>query len=164
MAYIASPVRDLFFVIFEISTVDATKPALIVRKGAVQPRNSELRFSRLSDPGGTDLAAVRPRLGAGASRKFLVRSPRQVRNRAEPAVHTERLTGMSMTGTVKFFNTEKGYGFIKPDDGGKDIFVHISAVQRSGLASLAEGQKLSFELEPDKRGKGPKAVNLAVRG
>ncbi|QCK84974.1 cold-shock protein [Phreatobacter aquaticus] len=69
---------------------------------------------------------------------------------------------MSMTGTVKFFNTEKGYGFIKPDDGGKDIFVHISAVQRSGLASLAEGQKLSFELEPDKRGKGPKAVNLAV--
>ncbi|MBX9989431.1 MULTISPECIES: cold-shock protein [Phreatobacter] len=71
---------------------------------------------------------------------------------------------MSMTGTVKFFNTEKGYGFIKPDDGGKDIFVHISAVQRSGLASLAEGQKLSFELEPDKRGKGPKAVNLAVRG
>jgi CspA family cold shock protein len=71
---------------------------------------------------------------------------------------------MSMTGTVKFFNTEKGYGFIKPDDGGKDIFVHISAVQRSGLASLAEGQKLAFELEPDKRGKGPKAVNLAVRG
>ncbi|MBL8568153.1 MAG: cold-shock protein [Phreatobacter sp.] len=70
---------------------------------------------------------------------------------------------MSMTGTVKFFNTEKGYGFIKPDDGGKDIFVHISAVQRSGLASLAEGQKLSFELEPDKRGKGPKAVNLAVK-
>ncbi|MDP2803364.1 MAG: cold-shock protein [Phreatobacter sp.] len=71
---------------------------------------------------------------------------------------------MSMTGIVKFFNTEKGYGFIKPDDGGKDIFVHISAVQRSGLASLAEGQKLEFELEPDKRGKGPKAVNLAVRG
>lgn len=69
---------------------------------------------------------------------------------------------MSMTGVVKFFNTEKGYGFIKPDDGGKDIFVHISAVQRSGLAALAEGQKLEFELEPDKRGKGPKAVNLAV--
>ncbi|MFX7816714.1 cold-shock protein, partial [Acinetobacter baumannii] len=45
---------------------------------------------------------------------------------------------MSMTGIVKFFNTEKGYGFIKPDDGGKDIFVHISAVQRSGLATLAE--------------------------
>ncbi|MEI8144479.1 MAG: cold-shock protein [Alphaproteobacteria bacterium] len=69
---------------------------------------------------------------------------------------------MSMTGTVKFFNTEKGYGFIKPDDGGKDIFVHVSAVQRSGLASLTEGQKLEFELEPDKRGKGPKAVNLAL--
>ena len=69
---------------------------------------------------------------------------------------------MSMTGTVKFFNTEKGYGFIKPDDGGKDIFVHVSAVQRSGLASLTEGQNLEFELEPDKRGKGPKAVNLAL--
>lgn len=78
-------------------------------------------------------------------------------------MHSERLTGMSMTGIVKFFNTEKGYGFIKPDDGGKDIFVHISAVQRSGLATLAEGQKLEYELEPDKRGKGPKAVNLAVR-
>lgn len=71
---------------------------------------------------------------------------------------------MSMTGVVKFFNTEKGYGFIKPDDGGKDIFVHISAVQRSGLASLMEGQKIGFELEPDKKGKGPKAVNLAVMG
>lgn len=71
---------------------------------------------------------------------------------------------MSMTGVVKFFNTEKGYGFIRPDDGGKDIFVHISAVQRSGLASLMEGQKIGFELEPDKKGKGPKAVNLAVMG
>lgn len=100
---------------------------------------------------------------AESARIFLGPEPYQVRNRAEPAVHSERLTGMSMTGTVKFFNTEKGYGFIKPDDGGKDIFVHISAVQRSGLASLAEGQKLAFELEPDKRGKGPKAVNLAVR-
>lgn len=69
---------------------------------------------------------------------------------------------MAMTGVVKFFNTEKGYGFIKPDNGGKDIFVHVSAVQQSGLPGLNEGQKVSFDLEPDKRGKGPKAVNLAV--
>jgi CspA family cold shock protein len=69
---------------------------------------------------------------------------------------------MAMTGVVKFFNTEKGYGFIKPDNGGKDIFVHVSAVQQSGLPGLNEGQTVSFDLEPDKRGKGPKAVNLAV--
>ena len=67
---------------------------------------------------------------------------------------------MAMTGTVKFFNTEKGYGFIRPDDGGRDVFVHVSAVTRSGLGTLAEGQRVSFEVEPDKRGKGPKAIDL----
>lgn len=67
---------------------------------------------------------------------------------------------MSQTGTVKFFNTEKGFGFIKPDNGGADIFVHISAVQASGLTGLVENQKVSYDTEPDKRGKGPKAVNL----
>ena len=71
---------------------------------------------------------------------------------------------MSMSGTVKFFNAEKGYGFITPEDGGKDIFVHISAVQASGLPGLSDGQKVSFETEPDRRGKGPKAVNLVVQG
>ena len=50
------------------------------------------------------------------------------------------------TGTVKWFNTTKGYGFIAPDDGGKDVFVHISAVERSGLTGLADDQKVSFEL------------------
>ncbi len=69
---------------------------------------------------------------------------------------------MSMSGTVKFFNADKGFGFITPDDGGKDIFVHISAVQASGLPGLADGQKVSFETEPDRRGKGPKAINLMV--
>ncbi|MAZ16923.1 cold-shock protein [Oricola sp.] len=69
---------------------------------------------------------------------------------------------MSQTGIVKFFNADKGYGFIKPDDGGADIFVHISALQASGLATLAENQKVSYETEPDRRGKGPKAVNLAI--
>ncbi|KQT88499.1 cold-shock protein [Aurantimonas sp. Leaf443] len=67
---------------------------------------------------------------------------------------------MAQTGTVKFFNTEKGFGFIKPDNGGADIFVHISAVQASGLHDLQENQKVSYDTEPDKRGKGPKAVNL----
>jgi cold shock protein len=71
---------------------------------------------------------------------------------------------MSMSGTVKFFNAEKGFGFITPDAGGKDVFVHISAVQASGLQGLADGQKVSFDTEPDKRGKGPKAVNLSVSG
>lgn len=71
---------------------------------------------------------------------------------------------MPETGTVKFFNNDKGYGFIKPDNGGADIFVHISAVQASGLDGLSENQKVSFETEPDHRGKGPKAVNIRVNG
>ena len=62
------------------------------------------------------------------------------------------------TGTVKFFNIQKGYGFIQPSDGSKDVFVHISAVQRSGLQSLVEGQQVSFEVVTE-RGK-PAAANL----
>ena len=62
------------------------------------------------------------------------------------------------TGTVKFFNATKGFGFITPDGGSKDVFVHISAVEGSGLAHLTEGQKVSFDVEQDTR--GPKAVNL----
>ena len=54
-------------------------------------------------------------------------------------------------GTVKWFNGQKGFGFIQPDDGGNDVFVHISAVERAGLGSLNEGQKVSFELERDQR-------------
>jgi CspA family cold shock protein len=64
------------------------------------------------------------------------------------------------TGTVKWFNEQKGYGFIQPDDGGKDIFVHISAVQRSGLQGLRDGQKVSYELEADRRTGKMAAVNL----
>jgi CspA family cold shock protein len=55
------------------------------------------------------------------------------------------------TGTVKWFNGQKGFGFIQPDDGGADVFVHISAVERSSLGSINEGQKLSYELERDAR-------------
>ena len=57
------------------------------------------------------------------------------------------------TGTVKFFNQTKGYGFIQPDAGGKDVFVHISAVQRAGLAGLSENQKVSYELKQGRDGK-----------
>jgi len=56
-------------------------------------------------------------------------------------------------GTVKFFNTSKGFGFIQPDDGSKDVFVHISAVERAGLSTLNENQKVSFELETGQNGK-----------
>jgi cold shock protein len=62
------------------------------------------------------------------------------------------------TGTVKFFNATKGFGFISPEGGGKDVFVHASALERAGLHTLNEGQRVSFEIESDK--KGPKAVNL----
>ncbi len=61
-------------------------------------------------------------------------------------------------GTVKFFNQTKGFGFIVPDDGSKDVFVHISAVEQSGMSTLSEGQKVNFEVQAEAR--GPKAVNL----
>ncbi len=62
------------------------------------------------------------------------------------------------TGTVKFFNTTKGFGFIAPEDGSTDVFVHISAVESSGLGHLTDGQKVRFDVEQNDR--GPKAVNL----
>lgn len=61
-------------------------------------------------------------------------------------------------GTVKFFNTVKGYGFIQPEDGSKDVFVHATALEAAGMQSLAEGQKVIFDVQPDAR--GIKAVNL----
>lgn len=64
------------------------------------------------------------------------------------------------TGTVKWFNEQKGYGFIQPDNGSKDIFVHISAVERAGLRTLKEGQKVSFEVVTDKRTGKSSAGNL----
>ena len=71
---------------------------------------------------------------------------------------------MAQQGVVKFFNGERGYGFIKPDDGGRDVFVHSSAVEQAGLKNLNEGQRISFDAQPDKKGKGPKAVNLVITG
>ena len=66
------------------------------------------------------------------------------------------------TGTVKWFNAQKGYGFIAPSDGSKDVFVHISAVERAGLSTLREGQTVSFDLERGQQGK-TSAVNLQAR-
>lgn len=66
------------------------------------------------------------------------------------------------TGIVKWFNSQKGFGFIQPDAGGNDVFVHISAVERAGMASLQEGQKLSFELERDQRSGKMAAAQLSV--
>ena len=69
---------------------------------------------------------------------------------------------MRQTGTVKFFNHSRGFGFITPDDGGKDVFLHISALQHAGLSTPDEGARVSFETEPDRRGKGPQAVNVQL--
>jgi len=66
------------------------------------------------------------------------------------------------TGTVKWFNTEKGYGFIKPDEGGKDVFVHISAVERSGIEAPGEGARIEYELFNDTRRDRTSAVNLKL--
>jgi cold shock protein len=65
-------------------------------------------------------------------------------------------------GTVKFFNTQKGYGFIQPDNGGKDVFVHITALERAGLRSLAEGQKVSFDTQEDRRTGKVAVANIQV--
>jgi len=64
------------------------------------------------------------------------------------------------TGTVKFYNGQKGYGFIAPDNGGSDVFVHVSALERAGLTSLSEGQKVSFDTEQDKRSGKTAVANI----
>ena len=64
------------------------------------------------------------------------------------------------TGTVKFYNGQKGYGFIQPDNGGKDVFVHASALERAGIRNLVEGQKVSFDIEEDRRTGKSSASNL----
>jgi len=73
------------------------------------------------------------------------------------AAHLQRKTTMTI-GTVKFYNASKGFGFIAPEGGAKDVFVHATALEAAGMTSLAEGQKVSFDIQPDP--KGSKAVNL----
>ena len=69
---------------------------------------------------------------------------------------------MRVNGTVKFFNVSKGYGFIEPESGGKDVFVHVSALERSGIASLSEGNKVSFVMEDDPKGRGKNASEIEL--
>ena len=69
---------------------------------------------------------------------------------------------MRQTGTVKFFNSSKSFGFITPQGGSKDVFVHVSALEQAGISHLTDGQQVSFEVEPDRMGKGPKAVKLEL--
>jgi CspA family cold shock protein len=83
------------------------------------------------------------------------------RRAVSAAIETPTLKEHSMTvGTVKWFNSQKGFGFIEPDDGSKDVFVHISAVERAGMQSLAEGQKISFDVVADRRTGKSSADNL----
>ncbi|WP_051631121.1 cold-shock protein [Afifella pfennigii] len=86
--------------------------------------------------------------GGGGGRPFQDRAPAEL--------------GPRQNGTLKFFNSDRGFGFISPEDGSKDVFVHISAIERSGLPQLAEGTRLSFETQQDRRGRGPQAVNLQL--
>jgi CspA family cold shock protein len=103
-----------------------------------------------------------PRVNYWFGTHFVARIERRTAFRkkptVDPALHFERrpihFERLSMaTGTVKWFNAQKGYGFIQPDDGSQDVFVHISAVERSGIGNLQEGQKLSYDLERGNQGK-----------
>ena len=67
-----------------------------------------------------------------------------------------------ITGTVKFFNTAKGFGFVQPEDGSKDVFVHASALERAGIHGLNEGDKITFVLEDDRRGRGKQAAQVKL--
>jgi len=67
-----------------------------------------------------------------------------------------------ITGTVKFFNTSKGYGFVSPEDGSKDVFVHVSALESAGIHGLNEGDKITFVLEDDRKGKGKQAAQIEL--
>ena len=69
---------------------------------------------------------------------------------------------MRQNGTVKFFNHTRGFGFIAPDGGDNDVFVHVTALERSGVPSIKEGDKVSFQIEDDKRGRGKQAVNVQL--
>jgi cold shock protein len=66
------------------------------------------------------------------------------------------------TGTVKFFNSQRGFGFIQPENGGPDVFVHVSAVERAGMRSLVQGQKVTFDIEADRRSGKSAATNLRI--
>src|SRR5438045_8718629 len=112
-------------------------------------------------PGQLRRFGLLPPLFQGAGPSFTVPHRCLIRWRNPcPAVFMSRRLPMP-TGTVKWFNAQKGYGFIQPEDGTKDVFVHISAVERAGLGSLHEGQRISYQLERGQQGK-TSAVDLQV--
>lgn len=81
----------------------------------------------------------------------------KVMDEVGPGVMTMRRKGI-----IKFFNQSKGYGFVTPEDGGKDVFVHITAVQKGGIPELIEGTKISFDVLDDSKGRGPQAIDLQL--
>jgi cold shock protein len=85
-----------------------------------------------------------------------------VLSRRHSRIPVEKQTTHMATGTVKWFNSQKGFGFIQPDDGGKDVFVHISAVERAGMHGLNEGQKISYEVIADRKTGKSSAQNLVA--
>src|SRR5207237_7156405 len=129
----------------------------------ITPRRGRVTFYRSSDY--VTLATSRKRTDFRAlcgSSFLLFASPSRKRTDWRPA--TTRRNDEMPIGTVKSFNDSKGYGFIAPEDGGQDAFVHITAVERAGLRTLSQNQKVSYDLEEDQRGK-TKAVNIqAVEG
>jgi CspA family cold shock protein len=125
------------------------------------PAKLRRRFAVGADLGYVDPSSFGRRLGR-ATPRTLTRSPTlDAKGGRICGRRHERQGRLSMaTGTVKWFNTTKGYGFIQPDGGSKDVFVHISAVEAAGLRGLVDGQKVSFEEQADKRSGKMSAVNL----
>ena len=103
------------------------------------------------------------RVTAGRTLRLLSKHRRTGRvalSRVRQNVHLSVKGHLMTTGTVKWYNDQKGFGFIQPDDGGKDVFVHATALERAGLRGLAEGQKVSYEVESDRRTGKESAGNL----
>ena len=111
--------------------------------------------------GGHSIDACQPLIPQLAFRPLGIGWQRQ-NGRTTPSADGEGSQTTMATGTVKWFNDQKGYGFIQPDNGGKDVFVHISAVERAGLRGLSEGQKVSYEVQSDRRTGKESAVDLKV--
>jgi cold shock protein len=103
------------------------------------------------------------RFGAGYTNTLLLKSLQTSAPGGDSEFQYAFKEGFMTTGTVKWFNATKGFGFIQPDDGGTDVFVHISAVERAGLREIVEGQKIAFELVRDNRSGKSSAGNLQLQ-
>jgi cold shock protein len=134
---LAKPVRSAHIKLVDRRTDDLAAPFTIGRRHLLAPETNAN-------------STVSPLRKAAGGRAYLQLS-------------SERVLLMS-TGTVKWFNATKGFGFIQPDDGGKDAFVHVSAVERAGLGHLVEGQKIQFDLVSDQRSGKMSAANLKAVG